>query len=106
VVSAPVAQLDRASDYGSEGRRFESFRAREVCDGTRGVGRQRSRRVSSGPETALRTGDAPVAELVDALDSGSSGRKLVEVRVLSGALVRDARDGSTAQVLKLVDRPD
>ena len=31
-------------------------------------------------------GDAPVAELVDALDSGSSGRKLVEVRVLSGAL--------------------
>jgi hypothetical protein len=28
-----------------------------------------------------------VAELVDALDSGSSGRKLVEVRVLSGALM-------------------
>ena len=26
--SAPVAQLDRASDYGSEGWRFESFRAR------------------------------------------------------------------------------
>ena len=25
---APVAQLDRASDYESEGRRFESFRAR------------------------------------------------------------------------------
>ena len=27
-----------------------------------------------------------MAELVDALDSGSSGRKPVEVRVLSGAL--------------------
>ena len=25
---APVAQLDRASDYESEGRTFESFRAR------------------------------------------------------------------------------
>ena len=25
---APVAQLDRASDYGSEGRGFESFCAR------------------------------------------------------------------------------
>jgi hypothetical protein len=58
---APVAQLDRASDYGSEGREFESLRAHLV-------------------------GPAPVAELVDALDSGSSERKLVEVRVLSGAL--------------------
>jgi hypothetical protein len=28
VCSAPVAQLDRASDYGSEGWRFESFQAR------------------------------------------------------------------------------
>src|SRR5712691_10813020 len=27
-LSAPVAQLDRASDYGSEGLRFESPRAR------------------------------------------------------------------------------
>ena len=27
-VKAPVAQLDRASDYGSEGREFESSRAR------------------------------------------------------------------------------
>ena len=27
--SAPVAQLDRASDYESEGRTFESFRARQ-----------------------------------------------------------------------------
>ena len=27
-VRAPVAQLDRASDYGSEGREFESLRAR------------------------------------------------------------------------------
>jgi len=59
---APVAQLDRASDYGSEGREFESLRAHLL-------------------------GNAPVAELVDALDSGSSGRKPVEVRVLSGAFV-------------------
>ena len=28
----PVAQLDRASDYGSEGRRFESFRAHFLKD--------------------------------------------------------------------------
>ena len=27
---APVAQLDRASDYESEGRTFESFRARQL----------------------------------------------------------------------------
>src|SRR5262249_24706433 len=27
--NAPVAQLDRASDYESEGRTFESFRARQ-----------------------------------------------------------------------------
>ena len=31
--NAPVAQLDRASDYESEGRTFESFRARHF--GTR-----------------------------------------------------------------------
>ena len=37
--------------------------------------------------------DAPVAELVDALDSGSSGRKLVEVRVLSGALKVEVERG-------------
>ena len=30
---APVAQLDRASDYGSEGLGFESSRARHVQDG-------------------------------------------------------------------------
>ena len=49
-------------------------------------------------------GCAPVAELVDALDSGSSGRKPVEVRVLSGAFDLDV--AGPAQVLKLVDRPD
>ena len=27
---APVAQLDRASDYGSEGYGFDSFRARHI----------------------------------------------------------------------------
>jgi hypothetical protein len=30
-VWAPVAQLDRASDYGSEGWGFESLRARRVA---------------------------------------------------------------------------
>ena len=29
-VDVPVAQLDRVSDYGSEGREFESSRARET----------------------------------------------------------------------------
>jgi hypothetical protein len=88
---APVAQLDRASDYGSEGREFESLRAH-----------------------LEKMGRAPVAELVDALDSGSSGRKPVEVRVLSGALRSNigrcrcapGSTGRAAQVLKLVDRPD
>ncbi len=31
VWQAPVAQLDRASDYESEGRAFESLRARHLC---------------------------------------------------------------------------
>ena len=30
VIRALVAQLDRASDFDSEGRRFESFRARQL----------------------------------------------------------------------------
>ena len=30
---APVAQLDRASDYESEGRAFESLRARQFFNG-------------------------------------------------------------------------
>ena len=30
---APVAQLDRASDYESEGRRFESCRAYQIFPG-------------------------------------------------------------------------
>ena len=29
-LSAPVAQLDRASDYGSEGLKFESSRVRHI----------------------------------------------------------------------------
>ena len=35
--TAPLAQLDRASDYGSEGQGFESLRARRQkfpCDGS------------------------------------------------------------------------
>jgi hypothetical protein len=32
---------------------------------------------------------ADVAELADALDSGSSGRKVVEVQVLSSALIEE-----------------
>ena len=32
---APVAQLDRASDFGSEGRGFESLRARHVFNDLR-----------------------------------------------------------------------
>ncbi len=78
----PVAQLDRASDYGSEGREFESLRAHPNAASL----------LRHSPLAVGRVvdGSAPVAELVDALDSGSSGRKLVEVRVLSGALVEAA----------------
>src|SRR5262249_6069988 len=36
IAQAPVAQLDRAPDYESGGRRFESFRARQITsDGPR-----------------------------------------------------------------------
>ena len=74
---------------------------RERCGGETPKGTRRLQSVS------VVDGHAPVAELVDALDSGSSGRKPVEVRVLSGALSA-TRYGTpcTAQVLKLVDRPD
>ena len=34
----PVAQLDRVSDYESEGRRFESFRAHQIYQGFNGFG--------------------------------------------------------------------
>ena len=30
LIFAPIAQLDRASDYGSEGYGFDSFRARHI----------------------------------------------------------------------------
>ena len=56
-----------------------------VVDSRRGPATVAPRVVGTG-RVGPRTGYAPVAELVDALDSGSSGRKLVEVRVLSGAL--------------------
>ena len=43
-----------------------------------------------------------MAELVDALDSGSSGRKLVEVRVLSGALQSVGLGGQAAVGIALI----
>ena len=39
---APVAQLDRASDYESEGRTFESFRARQFSKADKMIWLQRS----------------------------------------------------------------
>jgi hypothetical protein len=41
---APVAQLDRASDYESEGRTFESFRARQFLQGNHYIA-ERARRL-------------------------------------------------------------
>jgi hypothetical protein len=32
LIDAPVAQLDRAFDYESKGRAFESLRVRHLCD--------------------------------------------------------------------------
>lgn len=34
---APLAQLDRASDYESEGQRFKSSRARQIAEVSRAV---------------------------------------------------------------------
>src|SRR5579871_3873418 len=60
---APVAQLDRASDYESEGRTFESFRARHF--GTElgtpkpvvfALEAATSVRISGGSKTIRRTG--------------------------------------------------
>ena len=51
--SAPVAQLDRASDYESEGRTFESFRARHFSFRT-GAGRPANQRGRERPAIRCR----------------------------------------------------
>jgi hypothetical protein len=55
--NAPVAQLDRASDYESEGRTFESFRARHFSFPRKSVAYQmiqRDRLSCIGPTQAGR----------------------------------------------------
>ena len=71
--NAPVAQLDRASDYESEGRTFESFRARQfppsVEQGHGGEDRHRrlvnpatgGRSAADGPDRQVRRRAAPAA---------------------------------------------
>ena len=68
-----VAQLDRASDYGSEGRVFESCRTHFF------------NRIERYGYSFLYTFFAEVAELADALDSGSSESNFMWVQVPSPA---------------------
>lgn len=53
---APVAQLDRASDYESEGRTFESFRARQFSQ---------VHQIGSKAGTVKRSGDSKVVVETD-----------------------------------------
>src|SRR4051794_15520833 len=58
---APVAQLDRASVYGTEGQRFESSRARYEPAGNGGFSHSRIRnelvtKSQKGPEVCIRVG--------------------------------------------------
>src|SRR3954462_1148685 len=61
---APVAQLDRASVYGTEGQRFESSRARYEPAANGGFSRLRIRKrrlteSRKGPETRAHVGRIP-----------------------------------------------
>ena len=55
--------------------------------------------------STYRAPDADVAELADALASGASGRKVVEVRVLSSAVIRAARWFASAPCISCYSRP-
>ena len=54
VVRAPVAQLDRAPDFESVGRRFESCRARHPPGGRVRPGRAQARRAALAPRERAR----------------------------------------------------
>src|SRR5262245_32875557 len=77
-VRAPVAQLDRASDYGSEAWRFDSFRAHQTS-------------LCSLPHSRVLYPLAPVAQLDRASDFGSEGWGFESLRarqLLAGARSR------------------
>src|ERR1700757_2356862 len=77
---APVAQLDRASDYESEGRTFESFRARHFLRDTftpRQLPMKEVSVVHSDPDilggTPVFVGTrVPVQALIDYIEGGHS----------------------------------
>src|SRR5918997_5183398 len=68
--SAPVAQLDRASVYGTEGQRFESSRARSTTsrretllgEKQEAKRRRRENREERERQKASRTGDSPAQD--------------------------------------------
>src|SRR5688572_2428370 len=77
---APVAQLDRAPDFESVGRRFESCRAR-----------QPSLRLIAGARATVGKPPfsyAPVAQLDRALASGAKGRRFESCRAHQPSLTR------------------
>ena len=63
---APLAQLDRASGYGPEGRGFESLGARCIKDVTRAVGMCDARR-RPGDQMVMIEGRISILENVDDL---------------------------------------
>ena len=111
LVRAPVAQLDRAPDFESVGRRFESCRARHpACEGHGATERLRSRAVRYSAPRARRARDgvlrqhvaaaqvacftdacrsphAPVAQLDRALASGAKGRRFESCRAYQPPLI-------------------
>ena len=64
---APVAQLDRASDYESEGRTFESFRARQLRAASH---REAARCVSAAEIEAIGLCDSKTRDPAPALPYG------------------------------------
>ena len=86
-VRAPVAQLDRAPDFESVGRRFESCRARQpsLTPSVRSVS------TVGRPLRRFLFFYAPVAQLDRALASGAKGRRFESCRAHQPPSARVAR---------------
>ena len=87
LAAAPVAQLDRASGYGPEGRGFESLQARddEAIEGFVEV-------IDSGPTSRLVTNTNPIsinaeASSITVSKRWSSSRPNSDVKSITGASI-------------------
>ena len=87
--AAPVAQLDRAPDFESVGRRFESCRARQLASLACSPGRARSKGKVEGQRYA------PVAQLDRASASGAEGHRFESCRARHSLRVARSQSKST-----------